>query len=228
MRIGAVCDVSVLSSKENFKRSRELVSGDLYLPSATYSWVLRDKLVSVRGHDVGYSLLSQLVRDRRLLVVYLPELLEEISRKILFSVERGIPLTDLRTLMLAAHLGVPVATLDERFVDRLEDHLEVASLGSFEIGGGWSEYLKAVEDYRSLAKAVGDQAFECLNNGGRMSLPDFKPRKNNGHGVLRSEFLVLDLLPVVREYLQDRILPPSVLRGLCRQTLISIVQPNSG
>jgi len=226
MRVGAVCDISVLSSKENFKRSREVVKGDFYLPSATYSWILRDKLVSVRKYEVGYSLLSQLVRDRKLLVVYLPELLEEISRKILFSVEREVPLTDLRALMLATHLSVPVVTSDDEFIDRLRGHLGATSLGSFEIDDGWSDYLKVLEDYRNLAKLVGDHMFKCLNNGGNMKKLNFDLEKHDNRGVLTSEFLVLDFLPMIKEYLQDRILPSTVLHGLCNHALALIVKPN--
>ena len=37
---GAVCDASVLVNRMNFERAQQLFDGgELYLPSATYSWL---------------------------------------------------------------------------------------------------------------------------------------------------------------------------------------------
>ncbi|MCS7131930.1 MAG: hypothetical protein NZ934_04305, partial [Hadesarchaea archaeon] len=122
---GAVCDVSVLAGMASVERAEALLDGgELYLPSATYSWLARDRLIRVRKRTVGYSLVSQLVRDRRLIVVYLPELYDELARRLMFAVERQVPLTDLRAAMLAAHLRLPMLAFDGELMDELYEHLD--------------------------------------------------------------------------------------------------------
>ncbi|MDI6819832.1 MAG: hypothetical protein QMC89_02865 [Candidatus Hodarchaeaceae archaeon] len=126
---GAVCDVSVLVNRASIERAELLLDGGgLYLPSATYSWLARDRLIGVRGKAIGYSLVSQFVRDRRLLVVYLPELYDELARRLLFAVERQVPLTDLRAAMLAAHLGLPLLAFDDELTDELGDHVNARTV----------------------------------------------------------------------------------------------------
>jgi hypothetical protein len=226
--IGAVCDVSVLKNSESFEQARGLTTSELCLPSATYAWVCREKLVTVRNHMLGHTFLSQLVRDGKLLVVYLPELLDEISRRLLFHVDREIPLTDLRATMLATHLGIPLLTLEEEPADRLKSSLGALSLARHGIGNGWRDFREVLERYRCLAEALGTRAERCLSNGGTLEgvIRGLEIRRGGDTGELvEVEYLTWDLLPVLREYLRERVLPVGVVRGLCRHMAVAILRP---
>jgi hypothetical protein len=234
MRFGEVCDVSVLSDRESFERARELVrGGELYLPSTTYSWLSRDKLISVRNHAIGYSLVNQFVRDGQLLVVYLPEILDELSRRLLFEVEREVPLTDLRALMLAAHLKVPLLSFEEEPLKRLRERLGAKVLQRTEISGDWRGFKEALNNYRKLAVDVGNSVHECLNNSGSFDElvkgwdgKEWNVGKNHGtNPELEFEYVAWDLIPVLREYLNERVLQPEIVHELCERTLLLIARP---
>jgi len=63
---GAVCDTSVLTDRGSLERAQELFeSSGLYVPNSTYSWLSRTKLIQVRHQTVKYSLLKQVVRERK-------------------------------------------------------------------------------------------------------------------------------------------------------------------
>lgn len=229
MRFGEVCDVSVLESRENFEKAKGLVKGgEIYLPSATYSWLARDRLISVRGRTLSYSLVSQFVRDGQLLVVYLPEILDEFSRRLLFEVEREVPLTDLRAMMLAAHLGVPYLTMEAEPVERLRDSLGARVVGRREVSGDWRSLKAALKEYREMSAEVGGLVSACLNNGGKFEevvkgLNGGETEENGGKG-LEFEYVAWNITPVLREYLRDRIVQPDVVKGLCEKTLLLVAE----
>jgi len=242
---GAVCDVSVLVGRESFERARELLDGgELCLPSATYSWLARDKLIAVRGKALGYSLVSQFVRDGELLVVYLPELYDEIARRLLFEVEREVPLTDLRAVMMAAHLGLPLLTMDGEVVDDLREHLGARILWQLDSHPDRLAMGEALGLYRELSREFGNclsqvlyegngfgSAIEELRRSGRESVQNVveatqrlsQARANPGEVSL--EYLAWDLTPVVREYLEQHVLQPEVVRGLCGRALLMVASP---
>ena len=244
---GAVCDVSVLVDRASFERAQRLLDGgELYLPSATYSWLARDKLIAVRGKALGYSLVSQFVRDRKLLVVYLPELLDELSRRLLFGVEREVPLTDLRALMLAAHLRLPLLTFDEGVIERLREHVGARTLWQLDAHADWLALREVFELYRELASDVGSYLNKNLNDGRAFEgLVGELRKQRDGNlravmaavrklsqawtnpGELSFRYVTWDLTPLLREYLEQHVLQPEVLRELCERALLLVANPHS-
>ncbi len=242
---GAVCDVSVLGDRASFERARQLVDGgELYLPSATYSWLARDKLISVRGRAIGYSLVSQFVRDGELLVVYLPELLDELSRRLLFGVEREVPLTDLRASMLAAHLRLPLLTFGEELVERLQEHVGARTLWRLDAHADGLALREALELYRELAADVGGYIGKYLKNGGTFEGLVGEIRRQRGDdmravtaavqklgqaranpGELSLKYVAWDLTPILREYLEQHVVQPEVVRELCERALLLVASP---
>jgi len=242
---GAVCDVSVLVDRASFELAGQLLDGgELYLPSATYSWLARDKLIAVRGKALGYSLVSQFVRDRKLVVVYLPELLDELSRRLLFRVEREVPLTDLRALMLAAHLKLPLLTFDDGVVERLRNHVGAQTLWQLDAHADCLALREVFELYRELASDVGSQLHKNLNDerafeslvdelrklrGSNLRAMTAAVRKlsqaQTNPGGLSFEYVTWDLTPLLREYLEQHVLQPEVVRDLCERALLLVANP---
>jgi hypothetical protein len=233
-KIGAVCDVSLLVDRNDFDRARQLLNWETpCLPSATYGWLARDKLISVRDLAVGYSLVSQLVRNGELLVVYLPELLDEISRRLLFDVDHKIPLTDLRALMLASHLELPLLTFYDDPVKNIREHVGARTILDVEVSTDWRNLWEGVKVYRGLAAEAGkylnqhlddETAFDCL-------IKELNCKENFGtefdqanvnSGGLSLEYLAWDLTPILRDYLEQHILPPEVVLELCKRTVLLI------
>jgi hypothetical protein len=233
MRFGEVCDVGVLGDRRSFERAKELVrGGELYLPSATYSWLSRDKLISVRNHTISYSLVSQFVRDGQLLVVYLPELLDELSRRLLFEAKQEIPLTDLRALMLAAHLKVPFLSFEDEPLKRLGECFRAMVLQRLEAPKDWRAFKEALKTYRGLAAKVGDHINRCLNNGGSFEevMKNWMRREpkveetQTMNPELSFDYVAWDLIPVLREYLKERVLQPEIMYELCERSLLLIAR----
>lgn len=240
-----MCDVSLLGDRASFERARQLVDGgELYLPSATYSWLARDKLISVRGKAVSYSLVSQFVRDRELLVVYLPELLDELSRRLLFQVEREVPLTDLRALMLATHLQLPLLTFDDEPLKRLQEHVRARTFWELDIHAGESALSEAIQLYRGLATDVGNCLSRCLNNGEEYEHAIQELRKSQWGGLkartmeirklgqaranpgeLSLVYTTWDLIPILREYIEQHVVQPEIVRKLCERTMLLVAGP---
>lgn len=242
---GAVCDVSVLADRASFERARQLVDGgELYLPSATYSWLARDRLISVRGKAIGYSLVSQFVRDRELLVVYLPELLDELSRRLLFRVEREVPLTDLRAYMLAAHLQLPLLTLEDEPLKRLNEHIGARILWLLDSHVDRLAFREVLELYRELATDVGSYLSQRLKNGEVLECLVEELRRQRGEGMravtaaarklgqaranpgeLSFRYVAWGLTPLLREYLEQHVVQPEVVRELCERALLLVASP---
>ena len=242
---GAVCDVSVLTDRESLERARRLFGGgELYLPSATYSWLARDRLISVRNRTVGYSLVSQHVRDRELLVVYLPELYDEIARRLLFAVDRQVPLTDLRALLLATHLRLPLLTFDGEFVGRLSEHLNARVLWELNAHADWLATREVLELYRELSADVGSYLCRRVSDANAFGSLVGELRRSRGDslhavtaaverlgqartnpGELNFKYLAWDLMPIVRGYVEQHVLQPETVRELCERTLVLVASP---
>ena len=225
MKLGAVCDVSVLAGAEQFRQGRRLMRAPLFLPSSTYSWVLRDKAIGVRSYEIGYSLLGCLVRERKVVAVYLPELLDEIGRHLLFAANRQIPLTDIRAVLLAAHLGLPVVSLDSQLKQELVEHLGARSLGVLGLGNGCEGYARAVGRYQRLARSVGFELAKRLGNGSGAHLEASLGFQGDESPDIGIECLVIDLFPVLNRYLEDQVLPRAVIEELCRYAAVGVVGP---
>ncbi len=245
VEFGAVCDVSVLVDRANFELAQELIDGGaLYIPSATYGWLARDKLISVRGRAIGYSLVNQFVRDRDLLVIYLPELLDELSRRLLFGVEREMPLTDLRALMLAAHLQLPLLTFGEEFTERLQEHVGARNVWKIDVRADSGSLRAALNLYSELAADLGGYLSRHLNNGAdfgalveelrRLRMDSLKEaaasvRKmgaaRTNPGTLDLTYVAWDIMPLLREYLKQHVVAPEVVHDLCQRTLLLIASP---
>jgi len=242
---GAVCDVSVLVSRTNIERAQQLFDGgELYLPSATYSWLARDKLIGVRGKAIGYSLISQFVRDRGLFVVYLPELYDELSRRLLFAVERQVPLTDLRAAMLAAHMRLPLLAFDDEPIDRLRESVDAQVMWQLDAHADWLAMREALELYRELSSDIGGYLSQRLSEDDAIQSAVEELQKCRGDslqataaavrrlgqarpnpGTLNFRYLTWDLTPIVREYVQQHVLQPEVVRELCERVLLLIANP---
>jgi hypothetical protein len=242
---GAVCDASVLVDRESFERAQRLFDcGSLHLPSSTYSWLARDKLIGVRGKVIGYSLVSQFVRDGKLLVTFLPELYDEISRRLLFDVEREVPLTDIRASLLAAHLKLPLLTFDDGLLERMRQHIGAHTIWQLDAHADWLAMREALELYRELASDVGSylhnniegaETFENLSGelrrcrGENLQAVAQAVRKlsqaRTNPGELSFKYIALDLMPVVRSYVEQHVLQQEVVRELCERTLLLIASP---
>ncbi|MGQ9788624.1 MAG: hypothetical protein ACUVQM_04910 [Candidatus Hadarchaeaceae archaeon] len=239
---GAVCDVSALVNRDRFETAKRFFAGGgLYLPSATYSWLARDKLISVRNLLIGYSLVNQFVRDGDLIVVYLPELLDEISRRLLYRADREIPLTDLRASMLAAHLKMPILALGDQLTERLSEHLGVKTIWQLNVLPNSGMMPAAIDLYWELAKDLGDYLAHHQNNGvefetlfeeiKRLKLDSLRtktsqifksqPRRSNSLR-LKLFYVGLDITAVIREYLEQHIIQPEVVRKLYEKSLLLI------
>ncbi len=245
---GAVCDVSVLVDRRNIERARELFgSGSLYLPSSTYGWLSRDKLISVRQQAVGYSLVSQYVRDRKIYAVHLPELYDELARRLMFEAERQIPLTDLRALLLAAHMRLPLLAFSDGIVERLEEHIGTRVLWELETRANSLTTREILELYREFLSDIGSGLYRSIDNGGSFEGPieevqrcykdklstttkavEQISRGQRNPSVLSFRYLAWDLLPVAREYLEQHVLQPEVIRGLCERALLLVATPVRG
>jgi len=239
--LGAVCDVSLLADRGDFEDAwRLLDGGELCLPSATYGWLARDKLISVRDTAACYSLVSQLVRDGELLVVYLPELLDEISRRLLFEIDHKVPLTDIRAIMLAAHLGLPLLTLEEEPVKSLREHVGARTLWHEDIRADRRELEQVVEMYRELTADVGyylsqrldkEEVFDGLVEklGKRENRSQPAPKSSNqtreDSCELSFECLAWDLTPILCDYLEQHVLHLDVVQELCERSLLLVASP---
>jgi hypothetical protein len=242
---GAVCDASVLVDRESFERAQRLFDGgSLHLPSSTYSWLARDKLIGVRGKVIGYSLVSQFVRDGKLLVTFLPELYDEISRRLLFDIEREVPLTDIRASLLATHLKLPLLMFDYGLLERMHQHIDAHTLWQLDAHADWLAMKEALELYRELASDVGGYLYNNIEDAETFGNLSNELRRCRGDdlqavteavkklsqartnpGVLSFRYIALDLMPVIRGYVEQHVLQPEVVRELCERALLLVASP---
>jgi len=204
---GAVCDVSTLSSCQNFSLVRSSLDGNFFIPSVTYSWLARDKLIQVRKHVVKYTFVSRLVREGEIFAVFLPEVLEEISRRLLFLGEREIPLTDLRTVFLAAHLKLPIVCIGDELSSELSDKIGAELVGRESLDGEQHPLLRSVRRYRDFRMRKALPCSPADPAGSRMTL----------------SFLYVDLSKVLEEYADEHVLPAEVVSDLDGCSFISVL-----
>jgi hypothetical protein len=241
---GAVCDVSALTSRGNVDRARELFNDStLYLPASTYAWLSRDKLIGVRGQVVGYSLVSQYVQERKIHAVHLPELYDELARRLMFRVDRQIPLTDIRALLLAAHMRLPLLTFRDELIRQLEEYARARGLWELKSHMDWLATREILELYRELQVDVGGSL--CQHISGDFTGDPFDEIQKRNESKLRStaqaverisqgqtnrgrlnfKCLTWGLVPVAREYLEQRVLQPETVRRICERALLLIASP---
>ena len=242
---GAVCDVSVLVNRKSIERARELFgNSSLYLPASTYAWLSRGKLISVRQQAIGYSLVSQYVRSRKIYAVHLPELYDELARRLMFEAERQVPLTDLRALLLAAHMRLPLLTFGDEIIKQLEEHIGTLELWEFKTGANSLTMREILEFYWNLLSGTGSALYKAINNCSSLEEPikEIQGRYNDklratakaieqisrgqrNSKALSFRYLAWDLLPVAREYLEQYVLQPEVVHELCERALLLIATP---
>ncbi len=242
---GAICDVSVLVNRKSIERARELFgNSSLYLPASTYAWLSRDKLISVRQQAIGYSLVSQYVRDRKIYAVHLPELYDELARRLMFEAERQVPLTDLRALLLAAHMRLPLLTFSDEIAEQLEEHVGTQELWEFKTRVNSLTMREILELYWELLSDTGSSLYRSISDGGSFEGPigEIQERFNDklrvtskaieqisrgqkNTSLLSFRYLAWDLLPAAREYLEQHVLQPEVIRELCERALLLIATP---
>lgn len=227
-------------NRDDIERVQDMLKGcNLYLPNSTYSWLSRSKLIKVRNHTVSYTLMRWAVQEGKIYPVRLPELYDEIARRMMFLVDRKIPLTDFRALILSTYLQAPLLTFDDRLLKRLAEHVDVQEIGN--IKGHWSlaAASKILELYRNLVLDFGDRLYEMIEKENTFSnVPGeiLKTQKKNlevtagtiqkidkkqsNPGTLNFRYLVWNLLPVIREYVDQHVLRSKVVRELCRRSFL--------
>ncbi|MFN4132845.1 MAG: hypothetical protein ACK4GQ_00515, partial [Candidatus Hadarchaeales archaeon] len=178
---------------------------------------------------LSYAHLSRLVRDGQLVVIYLPEILDEISRRLLFEVDRELPLTDIRAIMLASHLKTPLLTLDREFIPKLEESLNARILQEVQLPpDGWV-FRKLLRDYRNLSSSLAPSLFSLLNNGGTLTdaIRDAKINweGNGGTPSITINFIAIDILDILRDYLEQHIFTSDTIQKLCENSLFLTATP---
>lgn len=190
---------------------------------------------------MGYSLVSQFVRDGKSLVTFLPEPYDEISRRLLFDAEREVSLTDLRASLLATHLKLPLLTFDDGLLDRMRQHIGAHLLWQLDAHADWLVMREALELYRELASDVGSylhnniegaETFENLSSELRrcrgenlQAVTEAVRRPSQARtnpGALSFRYVAPDLVPVVRGHVEQHVLQPEVVRELCERVLLLI------
>lgn len=241
---GAVCDVSALGDRGSIERAQSLFdSCGLYIPSSTYSWLARTKLIEVRGQTVSYSLIKRVIQARKIYPIHLPDIYDEIARKLMFRVNHKISLTDLRALLLSSHLQIPLLTFDGGLLSRWAKHIKIRSFWSFQ-GGGSGATRNALELYRELLVSSNKHFYKLIENGGtfpritedilKTHECDFEKtnkiiqktgQKRSNSSVLNFHYLAWNILPVIREYLDQYVLQPETVRELCERAMILVASP---
>ncbi len=242
---GTVCDISVLSKTEFLDIAQELFSNcGLYIPSPTYSWLSRSKLIEVRNQRVKYSLINPLVRERKIYPIHLPDLYDEISRQIMFDTDHQVALTDLRGLILAAHLQLPILTFDENLIDRVSEEIGVHTLENFTVYSNWMNIKNVLRLYRQLSFKSGKLFKEQLENGRsfpkttrelRDSQKNFFRKveesfqevdnEEEDSGKIEFSYITWDILPSVQDYYEQNIVAPKTLRQICDKCILLIASP---
>lgn len=237
--MAAISDVSVLESTENLEKAKRIVPGPFYFPSHTYTWLSREKVVLVREFVLTHSLVSKFLREGEVIVAQLPEILEEVARHMLFELERKIPLTDLRVLLLSSHMHLPLLTLDRDFPRQI-DGMVGCVLWKAEINSNWLLVREAQHALKRLSHEVGRTVLEKLDDGISLDavadrvkqrcqefydiLLGLSKRVKNGSEATFELFL-LDICQSLKKFREFDILPQQLLLSLCEKTLSLIVSP---
>lgn len=242
---GAVCDISILTDQNSLKNAHNYFKNSgLYLPSPTYSWLSRNKLIEVRKQPVKYSLIKQEVQNRKIYPTHLPEIYDELSRQIMFDTKHQIPLTDLRGLMLGAHLQMPILTFDSELIERISQEIGIMKITEVSTNPNWITLRNILEIYREILFTCGKKFHENLDdnktfpqittsiereimNKVKKSKKSIKKseKEKEERRELEFQFLTWDILPSLKEYYKQNILPPKILRKICERTSLLIATP---
>ncbi|MBS3815214.1 MAG: hypothetical protein KGY45_01475 [Hadesarchaea archaeon] len=242
---GAVCDISVLNKRSSVQIARKLFLGrGLYLPNSTYSWVSHNKFIQVRNRSVGYSLLKQLVETREIYPVSIPEIYNELARRIMFEVDHNIPLTDLRTFFLSTHLRLPLLTFDEKVTERLSENIQTHLLWKIKTHANWLTIREISEFYREFLFETGsrlnqemDEELSFVNT--LKGIKDERKEKfqkisksiqkisqnQSNPGNLEFQCLAWDITSTIQDYSHQHILEPESIRELCERSLLLVAKP---
>lgn len=219
--------------------SKSIKCAELYITSATYSWLARDKLIGVRGKQLSYTLLRHLVHNRQLLVVYLPELYDELARRLLFQTEKKIPLTDLRSLLPSAYLKLPLIALDDELLKRLSEHLEAKVILRIRSGMGVYSAFNALNLYRGMAYEIGkalssriDESSTCsqiarevirrFSAASEKAIAENSSCSNENLNGLDFKFVIWDLTSAIREYSEHRVIQQDTMEMVCEAIMLPI------
>lgn len=242
---GAVCDTSVLKDRLSLNGAQRFFHCfGLYIPSSTYSWLSRSKLIQVRNQTVKYSLLKQMVRRRSIYPIHLPELYDEIGRQIMFETNHKVALTDLRGLLLAAHLQLPILTYDDNLLGRISDRIGTKIIKRFEADSNWLNIRELLNLYREISFRSGKEFLEQLENGLdfedtvkeiknssrkniKTSTKSMKQvNDNNGDSEkLEFKYVAWDILPSLHEYYKQKIFQKEIFRQACERSIILMAKP---
>lgn len=244
---GAVCDISVLTNQTTLKNAHKYFQNSgLYLPNSTYSWLSRSKLIEVRHQAVKYSLINQEVQRRKIYPTHLPDIYDEISRKIMFNTNHKVALTDLRGLMLGAHLQLPLLTFDKNLMERISKEIGIRTIQKINAHPNWLAIRNILELYRELSFGAGKHFHQKLDNGktfpqiiqeiekaykdtvkkSEKSIKETSQNQTNP-GNLQFHYLAWDILPALKEYYEQQILPPQTIKQICENTIILIAKPEN-
>ncbi len=243
---GAVCDTSVLTNQNTLKNAHQYFQNSgLYLPTTTYSWLSRSKLIEVRHQAVKYSLINKEVQKRKIYPTHLPEIYDEISRQIMFHTNHQVALTDLRGLMLAAHLQLPILTYDKKLLERISKEIGIKTIYKVKAHPDWLTIRNILELYRELSFGAGKHFHK--QNDNKKTFPqtireierEYKKtvkktndsikensQKQANPGNLKFHYLIWDILPSLQEYHEQNILPPKTMKQIYERTALLIATPD--
>lgn len=242
--LGVTCDVSALTDRDTLDRTQDFFnSSGLYIPNSTYSWLKRSKFIEVRKQAVKYSLISELVRNRRIFPTHLPGIYDEISRKIMFETEHNVALTDLRGLLLSTHLQLPILTFDKELVKRISKEIGVHRIHEIETTTDWLSISKVLELYRDISFDSGKQFFgEIENNtpfpkvtrkiqdsydGEFTKIKSSDEPTKNPAKTLKFTFLIWNIFPFIQEYHSQKIIQSETARQICERCVLLVAQDHS-
>lgn len=207
-------------------------------------WLSRSKLIEVRNQAVKHSLISKLIRDRKIYPIHLPDLYEELGRQIMFMTDHNIALTDLRSLLLGAHLQLPVLVPDEELVERISKEIGTRTIQSFEVHADWLSMRRILNIYREVSFRSGKRLPKQLENGcsflevieeikgdfekaissaGKSAREIIEGRDNPG--TLQFRYIIWNIAPYIRDYFEEKIVQPKVIRHICERGVFLAAKP---
>ncbi len=237
--------MSALTDRTSLEKAKKLFpNSGLYIPSSTYSWLSRSKLIEVRKESVKHSLISKLVRKGDVYPAHLPDIYDELSRQIMFRVEHNVALTDLRGLMLSAHLKLPILILNDKLINRISEGIGINKIESIEARSSWLTIRDILELYRELIYRTGKKFQDCLKNGASFSdstddvrncckssientvksVTEYSEDKKNSD-TIKFHYFTWNILPDIHEYFEQNILEKETIRNICEKCVLLIAEP---
>ncbi|MFP4005475.1 MAG: hypothetical protein ACLFUR_02005 [Candidatus Hadarchaeia archaeon] len=242
---GAICDVSALKNRNTLNRTLAFFNNSgLYIPNSTYSWLRRSKFIEVRNQAVRYSLIQELVRNRRIFPTHLPGIYDELSRKVMFETDHGMALTDLRALMLSTHLKLPILTYDEELMKKISRTIGIRRINQIKTSTDWLSISRILEAYRTLSFDAGKKFYQAIDENN--PFPKIKKKisssidsklteisdstensSEDSSETLKFKYFIWNIFPFIREYHRQRILEPETTRQICERCALLIAYENN-